>query len=129
MGANNLQEAFEQQYIIPIELPAAAGATVTTLPAEPIGTYPFVWEKLGAQWNTANGNWSIRIIDSGLDVAFMPKKVKVQSLVGTSMKPWELDHPHTFGKGASIMIEATNAGGGADTLYLTFIGKRIPQAL
>jgi len=126
MGANN-EAVFEQQYMIPVELTAAAGVSVTTTPAEQIGSFPFVWEKLGAQWDESKGDWSIRIIDSGADLAFMPKRVKVESLVSTSRRPWQLDHPHTFGAGSAIMVEATNNGTDADTLHLTFIGKRLPQ--
>lgn len=132
MGVGN-QEAItpiENQYFIAVQLTAGAGVSVTTMPAKTVGSLPFVWEGLGAKWNSSNGDWDIRIIDNGSDLSFSAEKVSVESLLGGSDKtPWKLDHPHTFAGGSSIMVEATNNGSGEDTLKLTFIGKRIPPTV
>jgi hypothetical protein len=124
MGVNRKPE---QQYIIQVELTADAGQSTSTMPATAIGSYPFRWEHLGATWGT-DGDWDIRIRDASKDYAFSPGFVTVSTLVGsTDKKPWPLDHPHVFGAGSGIMIEAKNNGAGTDTLKLAFIGQRLPQ--
>lgn len=129
MGANaQMGYSPEQQYIIQVELTADTGQSTSTMPATAIGSFPFRWEQLGASWNTTNGDWDVRIRDASKDYAFSPGFVTVSTLVGsTDKKPWPLDHPHTFGAGSGIMIEAKNNGSGTDTLKLAFIGQRLPQ--
>lgn len=119
---NGLIENF---YIIEVELTAAAGAATTTLPAQQIGDKPFVWEELGAFWNTTNGDWQVRISDNAANQYFSSMEVKVAGMVGVEQKPYELKTPYTFLPGSAIMVEATNDGGALDTLFLSFIGKRL----
>lgn len=124
MGLGKVQEHF---FIIEVELTAAAAAATSTLPALQIGSYPFVWEELGAYWNTTNGDWQIRISDNGANQYFSTMECKVAGLVGVEQKPYELRTPYTFLPGSGIMVEATNDGGAPDTLFLSFIGKRLPS--
>lgn len=124
MGLVGLSEYF---YVIEIELTAATGAAITTTPAQQIGNMPFVWEQLGAYWNTTNGNWQVRISDNGANQFFSPMEFKVAGLIGVDQKPFELSVPWTFMPGSAIMVEATNDGTGTDTLFLSFIGKRLPN--
>lgn len=130
MGVPNdeIDQLGEEEYIIRIELTAGTGLAVTTTPAEQIGSFPFRWEALGAYWNPSNGNWTFRVIDNGADKAFMANKVSIPAWLGDENHlATDLKHPYTFAAGSSIMIEATNNGSGTDTLYLAFIGARIPQ--
>lgn len=115
-------------YIYEIELTAATLSAITTAPAEPIGSNPFLWERLGAYWNTTNGDWQIRISDNGANKFFSSMEVKVASMIGAEQKPFELTVPYLFLAGSSIMVEATNDGGATDTLFLSFIGKRLPSS-
>ena len=125
MGAGNgINEFF---YIYEIELTAATATATSTAPAEPIGSYPFIWESLGAWWNTTNGNWQIKISDNAAQKFFSSMEVKVASMVGVDQKPFDLPVPYRFEPGSGIMVEATNDGSGTDTLFLSFIGKRIPS--
>ncbi len=116
-------------YVIEVELTAGAGAATSTLPAEPIGGMPFVWEELGAFWNTTNGDWQIRISDNSANRYFSSMEVKVAGMVGIEQKPYELKTPYTFQPGSAIMVEGTNDGGAGDTLFLSFLGKRLPPTL
>ena len=132
MGVNrNAQMAVPrggQQYIIQVELTADAGQSTSTMPAEPIGSYSFVWEALGATWDESNGDWDVRIRDTSPDTAFSPGLVSIQNLIGSADKyPWRLHQPHTFAAGSGIMVEAKNNGSAADTLKLAFIGRRLPR--
>ena len=129
MGVNaQIGRLPEQQYIIQVELTADAGQSTSTVPVVAIGSFPFRWEQLGASWNDTNGDWDVRIRDASKDYAFSPGFVTVSTLVGsTDKKPFPLDHPHVFGAGSGIMIEAKNNGSGTDTLKLAFIGERLPQ--
>lgn len=122
MGAANIQEHF---YLFEIELTAGAGLTTSTLPAQSIGSYPFVWQELGAYWDTTNGDWQIRISDNSANQYFSSMECKIAGLVGVEQKPYELRTPYTFLPGSGIMVEATNDGGAGDTLFLSFIGKRL----
>lgn len=117
----------EQQYIIQTELTADAGQSTSTVPVVGIGSFPFLWEQLGASWGS-DGDWDVRIRDSSKDYAFSPGFVTVSTLIGSTDKhPWPLEHPHRFDAGSGIMIEAKNNGSGTDTLKLAFIGQRLPQ--
>lgn len=122
MGASQVQEYF---YVIEIELTAAAGAAISTAPAQAIGSEPFVWEQLGAYWDTTNGDWQVRISDNGANKFFSSMQWKVAALIGVDQRPFELSVPWTFMPGGAIMVEATNDGAGLDTLFLSFIGKRL----
>lgn len=124
MGLAKVQEHF---YLYEIELTAAAGAATSTLPAQPIGAYAFVWEELGAYWDTTTGDWQIRISDNSGNQYFSSMECKVGGLLGIDQKPYELKTPYTFLPGSGIMVEGTNNGAGLDTLFLSFIGKRIPS--
>lgn len=117
-------------YMVQLKLTAAAGASVSTSPAEPIGSLPFRWEELGAFWDDSNGIWSVKITDNGNDQAFSAGKISVDALIGSADRdPYILKHPYLFAGGSSIMVEATNDGGAGDTLTLLFIGKRLPKQL
>lgn len=124
MGAVKSQEHF---FVIEVELTAAAGAATSTLPALQIGSYPFVWEELGAYWDTTTGDWQVRISDNGANLYFSTMEFKVGGLLGIEQKPYELKTPYTFLPGSGIMVEGTNDGAGLDTLFLSFIGKRLPS--
>lgn len=124
MGAS-VQEYF---YVIEVELTAATLTATSTTPAAQIGSFPFVWEELGAYWNTTNGDWQIRISDNGANQFFSSSEIKVESLVGVEQRPYELRTPWRFEAGSGIMVEATNDGGATDTLFLAFIGKRLPSS-
>jgi len=114
-------------YTIEVQLTAATLTATSTSPAKPIGSYPFEWERLGAYWNTTNGDWQIRISDNGANQFFSADEIPINALVGdVDQKPFELPEPWTFDKGSAIMVEATNNGTGTDTLYLLFIGRRLP---
>ena len=114
-------------YIIRAQLTAAAGASVSTTPAEQVGPFPFRWEELGAVWDDTKGDWRVKITDNGENETFMGEQVKVAGLIGSSDKaPYRLRKPHVFGGGSAIMVEATNDGSDADTLELLFIGTRLP---
>lgn len=119
---NQGQEYF---YVIEVELTAATGAAISTTPAQQVGSIPFVWEQLGAYWNTTDGDWQVRISDNGANQFFSSMEFKVAGLIGVEQKPFELPVPWTFLPGSAIMVEATNDGSGTDTLFLSFIGKRI----
>ena len=128
MGAGN--NAGEQFYQIQVQLTAtASGGTATTTPAAPIGSYPFRWEELGADWDDAKGDWSVRISDISGDKYFSSEKVNVSALVGVDKQAYELKHPWTFGAGSAIMVEATNDGSDTDTLTLLFVGARLPPGM
>lgn len=115
-------------YMIQLTLTAAAGASVSTLPAEPIGAQPFRWEELGAFWDDAKGIWTIKVTDNGNDEAFSSGKISVDAVIGSADRdPYILKHPYLFTGGSSIMVEATNDGSAQDTLTLVFIGKRLPK--
>jgi len=124
MGAAGLNEYF---YVIEIELTAAAGAATTTTPAQQIGSQPFVWEQLGAYWDTTTGDWQVRISDNSANQFFSSMEIKVGGLIGVDQRPFELSVPWTFMPGSAIFVEATNDGAGLDTLFLSFIGKRLPN--
>lgn len=121
----SVQEYF---YVIEVELTAGTLTATSTLPAAQIGSTPFVWEQLGAYWNTTNGDWQVRISDNGANQYFSSMEFKVASLIGVEQKPFELPVPWRFEAGSGIMVEATNDGGATDTLYLAFIGKRLPSS-
>jgi len=123
MGLGAVEESF---YVIEVELTAAAGAATSTTPAQPIGSYPFLWEELGAYWDDTTGDWQVRISDNGRNHYFSSMEVKVAGMVGIEQKPYELRTPWRFDAGSGIMIEGTNDGAGLDTLFLSFIGKRLP---
>ena len=127
MGANNNQVLGEQFYQIQIQLTAATGASATTTPAEQIGSFPFRWEELGADWDDSNGDWDIRISDTGGNRFFSPHQIKVKALVGLEKQPYELKHPYVFAWGSGIMVEAKNNGSATDTLTLVFVGARLPR--
>lgn len=124
MGAAGLKEYF---YVIEIELTAATLSAITTTPAQQIGSMPFVWEQLGAYWNTTNGDWQVRISDNSANQFFSSMEFKVAGLIGVDQRPFELPVPWTFMPGSAIFVEATNDGGATDTLFLSFIGKRLPN--
>jgi len=124
MGQQNGRGYF---YMIEVALTAATVSATSTSPAKPIGSYPFRWERLGAYWDATNGDWQIRISDNGAGQFFSSDEVPINALVGdVDQKPFELPEPYTFDKGSAIMVEATNNGGATDTLYLLFIGRRLP---
>ncbi len=115
-------------YNIEVALTAATLTATSTTPAQPIGSYPFVWLMLGAYWNATNGDWQIRISDNGANQYFSAMEYPINALVGDQdQKPFELPDPYTFDQGSAIMVEATNNGTGTDTLFLLFIGRRLPN--
>lgn len=113
------------EYMIAVELTATSGSSAANDPITLVGSLPFRWEELGANWNTTNGDWDVKITDLSNNVAFSSTKIKLISLVGDDKQPYELKHPWIFSAGSSIFVEATNKGTGTDTLYLVFIGKRL----
>lgn len=116
-------------YTIEVALTAATLTATSTSPAQPIGSFPFEWLQLGAYWNATNGDWQMRISDNGANQFFSSQEFPINALVGdVDQKPFELPEPYTFDKGSAIMVEATNNGTGTDTLYLVFIGRRLPSA-
>ena len=121
----------ETIYMIQIALTAGAGISVTTMPAEPVGGFPFRWQQLGANWNISgavppDGLWSIRINDTATQRFFSPGFINVGALLGSvEREPYKLENPFIFPANSAIMIEAINNGAGGDTLTLVFIGKRI----
>jgi hypothetical protein len=115
-------------YVIPVVLTAGAATAVQTTPAEPVGAYPFIWEELGAFWDTTNGLWTIRISDNGANNFFSSVQWQIATLVGVDQRPYELKVPWRFEPGSGIMVEALNSGGAGDTLTLLFIGRRLPTA-
>lgn len=122
------EEDLGKFYMIEVVLITAAGsgATVNTTPSEPIGPDDFIWEELGADWNSSNGKWKIKITDDGEGQPFSPGYVEVGGLVGsTEREPYKLRHPWRFKGGGAIMVEAINNGSAGDTLSLQFIGKRM----
>jgi len=125
MGAGQVNEYF---YVIEVELTAATVTATSTTPAAQIGSFPFVWEELGAYWNTTNGDWQIRVSDNGANQFFSSMEFNIATLVGVEQKPYELRTPWRFEAGSGIMVEATNDGTGTDTLHLLFIGKRLPSS-
>ena len=131
MGGRNNQVAIggqEQFYKIQVQLTAAAGETDSTTPAVPIGSFPFRWEELGADWDDTKGVWSIRISDVSQDKSFSADKVNVKAFVGVEKQAYELRHPWTFAGGSAISVEATNDGTDSDTLTLVFLGARLPAS-
>lgn len=128
--AGNVAELIDAQpgheYMINVEITATTGASAVNDPITMVGSLPFAWEELGAHWNTTDGDWEIKITDNGDATSFSSEKIQLASLVGTDDKqPYVLKHPWIFQGGSSIYVEATNNGSGTDTLYLTFIGKRL----
>lgn len=119
------QALADHLYIVPVTLTAGTLATVTTTPAISIGSMPFLWEAIGAEWNTTNGQWFIRIRDASQDKSFMPARISVDAWIGDDKQPIDLKYPWLFGANSAIIVEAYNAGTGTDTLYLVFIGKRL----
>ena len=124
MGATILTDP--RFYVIRIDLTAAAATATQTTPAQPVGSFPFVWEELGSFWDTTNGLWTIRISDNAANNFFSADQFQIGALAGVDQRPYELKVPWRFESGGGIMVEAFNAGPAPDTLSLLFIGRRIP---
>jgi len=119
-------------YTVEITLTTAAGggAAVSTAPAKPIGSFPFIWEELGGYWDESNGDWQVRISDNGANQFFGADQFPVACLLGNAdREPYVLKTPWRFEAGSAIMVEAINNGSAGDTLYLLFIGHRLPSAV
>lgn len=129
MGANNqLPTMLEERFFcIPIRIPAtgtlAAGSSTTV--TRTIGSLPLRWEQLGGTWS--GGDMEIRITDDGADKSFMPDRISVEALLGsTEREPYQLDHPWVFQGGSSITVEVANVHASeAGSLRLVFVGQRL----
>lgn len=118
-----IREVLPVPWTFPITSDATAVDVEWTLsPAQAVGPFNFVWQRISIQTLVSGGIWSIMIKDVGASEQFMYAAVRSHLLVPDDSHMVDLVRPWVFKAHSAIEIIATNNGDAEDTLYLALHG-------